>query len=307
VPMTAATDVFEQARAILRGARGVRVLENVSLRERTSLGVGGPARLLLVPEDAEALGRVLARFAEAAIPFDYLGAGSNLLVGDAGPPFVVVSSEGLDAEPVIEGAAVRVGAGCSVPRLVKRLRRAGLAGLEFAEGIPGSAGGCLRMNAGWHEGSFGQAVASFTAVSRRGIVEEVKAGPETFVYRGCPGLGDRFAAAVTLRLTPDDPAAIEARIRAYHDHRVRTQPTGARNAGCIFKNPPGDHAGRLIDSCGLKGLAVGGAAVSEVHANFILNRGGATCEEVRRLIEAVRGAVAAKTGVTLEPEVIQWV
>jgi len=303
--MVAAKDWVAEAEAIVRES-AVRVLRDVPLRTRTSLGVGGPARLLLVPEHAEDLAPVLRRLAEAALPFEFLGAGSNLLVADAGPSFVVVSSEGLNAEPVIEKEIVRVGAGYAVPRLVKRAAAAGLSGIEFAEGIPGSVGGCIRMNAGWHEGMFGNAVVSFTAVSRQGLVEEIRTAPGSFEYRRSPAVGDRFVAAATLRLPPDDKDRIRERMRAYHDHRVATQPTGAKNAGCIFKNPPGGHAGRLIDESGLKGLAVGRAVVSEVHANFIVNRGGATCDEVAALIEKVREEVSRRTGAVLETEVIVW-
>jgi len=310
--MTAARAWVGDAGRIVQAIPGVRLLRDVPLRSRTAFGIGGPAPLVVEPEGAdpgaaaEALARVLAGLGAAGMPLDYLGGGSNLLVADEGPSFVIIATEGLDADPRIEREVVRVGAGYSVPKLVKRLTRAGLAGLEFAEGIPGSVGGCVRMNAGWHEGAFGGAVVSLTVVSRQGIVEEVAAGPATFAYRASPGLGGRLVVAATLRLTPDDPARIDERVREYHDHRVRTQPTGARNAGCVFKNPAGDHAGRLIDAAGLKGLAAGRAVVSDVHANFIVNRGGATCADVLRLIDAVREAVFKKTGVTLEQEVILW-
>lgn len=301
----AANDWVREAEAIL-GRRSMRVLRDVPMRARTSLGVGGPARLFLVPEDAEGLAALLREFASAGVPCDFLGAGSNLLVADEGPSFLVISTEALGGEPRIDRDTARAGAGYSVPKLVKALARAGLSGLEFAEGIPGSVGGCLRMNAGWHEGAFGRAVECFTAISRQGLVEEVRTTPGSFAYRSSPGLGDRCVVAATLRLTPDDPARINERIREYRNHRVRTQPTGAKNAGCIFKNPPGDHAGRLIEACGLKGLAVGRAVVSDVHANFIVNRGGATCRDVQELIETVREAVLKRQAVTLEPEVIRW-
>lgn len=294
-----------EAEAILKEGR-VPVERDVPLSRRTSFGVGGPAPLVLLPEDAGSLAEVLGRFTEAGVPFDYLGAGSNLLVADAGPSFVVVSTERLAAPPVIEKETLRVGSGFSVPKLVKRAATAGLSGLEFAEGIPASVGGAIKMNAGWHEGMFGQAVVSFTAVSRDGRVEEVRAGPGTFAYRRSPGLGDRCVAAATLRLAPDDPGRIMARVREYREHRTRTQPTGVKNAGCVFKNPEGDHAGRLIDVCGLKGEAAGRAEVSDVHANFILNRGGATCADILALIDRVRDAVLKETGVTLEREVILW-
>ncbi len=294
------------AEAILKESAGVRVLENVPMRSRTSLGVGGPARFFVVPEEAAALAALLKRLTEAEVPFEFLGAGSNLLVADGGPPFVVIASEGLAAEPRIDREIVRVESGYSAPKLVKRLARSGLAGLEFAEGIPGSVGGCVRMNAGWHEGAFGGAVESVTVISRDGRIEEVRSGPGTFAYRSSPGLGDRFVAAATLRLSPDDPARVAERVRSYHDRRVRTQPTGARNAGCIFRNPEGDHAGRLIDAAGLKGRSAGAAIVSDVHANFIINRGGATFSDVMSLIETVRDAVLRESGVTLDREVIVW-
>jgi UDP-N-acetylmuramate dehydrogenase len=303
--MVAAKDWVAEAEEILRES-SVRVLRDVPLRTRTSLGVGGPARILLVPERPEDLAQVMRRLAEDGVPFDFLGAGSNLLVADEGPSFVVISSEGLNEAPVFEKETVRAGAGYALPRLAKRAASAGLSGIEFAEGIPGSVGGSLRMNAGWHEGMLGNAVASFTAISRQGRIDEVKAGPGSFEYRKSPGLGDRFVASATLRLRPDDPERIRERMRAFHDHRVSTQPTGAKNAGCIFKNPPGGHAGRLIDESGLKGLAVGRAVVSDVHANFIVNRGGATFAEVAALIDRVRDEVGRRTGTTLETEVIVW-
>ncbi len=305
--MTARAHWVDEARAALREERsGLRVLEDVPLSGRTYLGVGGPAPVFIAPENTEGLARALARLSGAGIPFDYLGAGSNLLVTDQGPSFVVIASESLADEPVIEGEKVRVGAGILLPRLAKRLQKACLSGLEFAEGIPGSVGGSVRMNAGWHEGEIGRLVTSITTVSRTGHIEEIAAGPETFAYRSSPGLGDRFAASVTLKLLPDDPARIEERMRGYRDHRVGTQPTGARNAGCIFKNPPGDHAGRLIEACGLKGRASGRAAVSDIHANFIINKGGATYKEIATLIEDVRESVLKQTGVELEQEVRSW-
>ena len=305
MPMTAVKHWVTEAEAILRESP-VRVLRDVPLRTRTSLGVGGEAPLLLAPARPEELAPVMELLFQAGVPFDFLGAGSNLLVADEGPSFVVISSESLQEEPRIEGDKVLAGAGYPVPRLVKRAAAAGLSGIEFAEGIPGSVGGCVRMNAGWHEGMFGNAVASLTAITRQGGIEELAAGAGTFAYRRSPGVGDRFIAAATLRLLPDDPARVRERMRTYHDHRVSTQPTGAKNAGCIFKNPEEGHAGRLIDQSSLKGTAVGRAVVSDVHANFIVNRGGATFRDVLLLIDRVRDEVSKKTGITLETEVIVW-
>ena len=305
--MTARKSWIEETRDLLgEGGPGLRVLHDVPLSGRTYLGVGGPAPMFLIPGDPEALAKALERLTDAGIPFDYLGAGSNLLVADEGPSFVVVASEALTGEPVIRKEKVTIGAGFPVPRLAQRLQKAGLSGLEFAEGIPGSLGGSVRMNAGWHEGEIGRRVASVTAISRRGLIREIATAPDTFSYRSSPGLDNQFIAAATLTLVPDDPKAIEKRMRAYRDHRVASQPTGARNAGCIFKNPPGDHAGRLIEACGLKGRSIGQTSVSEIHANFIINHGGATFREVAALIDVVRETVLAQTGVTLEQEVRRW-
>ncbi len=162
------------------------------------------------------------------------------------------------------------------------------------------------MNAGWHEGEIGKCVISVVTVTPGGAIEELPATPEMFAYRSSPGLQDRFVVSATLKLESDDPKAIAARMRGYRDHRVNSQPTGARNAGCIFKNPPGDYAGRLIEACGLKGRAVGGAVVSETHANFIINRGGATFGDVATLIDTIRAEVLAQTGIELETEVRRW-
>jgi UDP-N-acetylmuramate dehydrogenase len=297
---------IDTAAQVLEDLAGIGLERDVPLAARTYIGVGGNAPILLAPESPESLARALGRLAGAGVPFDFLGAGSNLLVADAGPSFVVVSSERLAGEPRITGDLVRAGAGYSLPRLVTRLQKAGLGGLEFAEGIPGSVGGAARMNAGWHEGEFGARVVSLVVVGRGGRVETITARPGTFAYRRSPGLGDRFVAEATLRLEPGDPLLIADRMRGYRDHRVRTQPAGERNAGCMFKNPPGDHAGRLIDACGLKGLTVGRAQVSEVHANFFINLGGAACRDVVALLDRTRDEVLRRAGVTLEPEVILW-
>ena len=280
---------------------------DVPLAARTYIGVGGPARVYLAPRDVEALALALGRLHAAGVRFDYLGAGSNLLVADEGPSFAVVSCERMAGEPILADGVARVGAGLGVPRLAQRLQKAGLSGLEFAEGIPGSVGGAVRMNAGWHEKAFGDCVASLTTVTRDGHVETITAGPGTFAYRTSPGVGDRCVAEATLRLLPEDPARIAGSMRHFRDHRVHTQPTGERNAGCMFKNPTGDHAGRLIDASGLKGTAVGQAQVSEVHANFFINRGGATCRDVRALMDQVRESVRRCSGVSLDPEVVLWI
>ena len=296
----------DEAAAALEGLPGIGLERDVPLAAHTYIGVGGQAPVFLAPASVEALAAAVARLQIAGVRFDLLGAGSNLLVADEGPSFVVIATTRLSGEPRIEGDTAVVAAGFPVPRLVNRLQRAGLAGLEFAEGIPGSVGGAVRMNAGWHEGEFGNAVASLVVVGRDGAIDTVAAGPGTFAYRRSPGVGDRIVAEATLRLSPDDPGRIAETMRGFRDHRVRTQPAGERNAGCMFMNPPGDHAGRLLDLCGLKGWTVGRAQVSPVHANFFVNLGGATFKDVALLMDKARDEVARRAGLTLEPEVILW-
>ena len=296
----------EEAVMALEGRAGVGLLRDIPLSEHTYIGIGGEAKVLIEPDTIEDLAWAIARMHEHGIPFDVLGAGSNLLVADEGPSFVVISCAGLGEMPLLRGEMVRASAGFSVPRLTQRLQKAGLAGLEFAEGIPGSVGGAVRMNAGWHEGEFGTHVRSLHVVTRQGEIESVTCSRGFFAYRKSPGLGDRVVAEATLALTPDDPARIAERMRGFRDHRVKTQPAGERNAGCMFKNPEGDHAGRLIDTCGLKGTRVGDVEVSAIHANFFINLGHAQAKDVRALLEQVREAVKQKTGVTLESEVVTW-
>jgi UDP-N-acetylmuramate dehydrogenase len=296
---------WEEAEEALAGRPSAGLERDVPTAPRTYIGIGGRAPVFLAPHTVDDLSWAVTRLHEAGIGFDVLGAGSNLIVADEGPSFAVVSTERLTA-CTIEGEEVRAGAGLSQPRLAQRAQKAGLAGLEFAEGIPGSVGGAVRMNAGWHDEEFGPRVQSLLAVNRRGDIETLPNSPGFFEYRKSPGLGDRVVAEVRLRLTPDDPARIAARMRGFRDHRVRTQPTGERNAGCMFKNPANDYAGRLIETSGLKGRQLGAVEVSKVHANFFINRGGATCADVLRLLDQVRDEVLRRTGVTLQPEVMVW-
>jgi UDP-N-acetylmuramate dehydrogenase len=296
---------YEEAEAALAGRPGIGLLRDAPLGSRTYIGIGGVARVFLAPATVDDLAWAVARLDAAGVGFDVLGAGSNLVVADEGPSFAVVSAERLEA-CVLEGEEMRAGAGLSQPRLAQRAQKAGLSGVEFAEGIPGSVGGAMRMNAGWHDEEFGPRVVSLLTVDRRGAVETLPVAPGFFEYRRSPGLGDRIVVEARLRLRPDDPARIRARMRGFRDQRVRTQPVGKRNAGCMFKNPANDYAGRLIEACGLKGRRFGGVEVSREHANFFVNRGDATCAEVLALLDEVRDEVRRRTGVSLQPEVMVW-
>jgi UDP-N-acetylmuramate dehydrogenase len=233
----------------------------------------------------------------------FLGQGSNVLVGDRGIRGVVVKiGKGVDRVEM-EGTRLTAEAGAGLPSLALRTARGGLAGLEFAAGIPASVGGGAVMNAGAHGHAMAEIVETADVLTPDGErrLDRAAMGWEyrTTAIQGQPWV----VASVTLALQPGDPAAIRQRLEAWLAHRGATQPIGPPSSGCIFRNPPGDHAGRLIDLAGGKGLTVGAACVSEVHANYIINQGGATAADVRALADQIRARVAERTGITLDLEV----
>jgi UDP-N-acetylmuramate dehydrogenase len=232
-----------------------------------------------------------------------LGAGSNLLVGDGGIRGVVVKlgagfrHVGWTAVGVTAGAAVQVG------KLARAAVERGLSGLEFAEGIPGTVGGVVVMNAGAYGGEVGSTVVSVDGVTADGRLETLAGERLDFGYRRSGLPADFLVTAVTFRLSAAHPEAIARRLAEIRDHRVASQPQGTANAGSIFKNPPGHAAGRLIEAAGLKGRRVGGAHISERHANFIVNDGGARATDVQALMAEAQRAVWEQSGVWLEPEI----
>ena len=276
------------------------------LGPHTTMGVGGPAPGFLEPRTAQELSALLREMTAAAVPFRILGAGSNLIVDDAGVASAVVTTSGLTAEPVRRGETVRAEAGVLLPRLVRVMATLGLGGFEFLEGIPGSVGGAVFMNAGAGGRWIGDVVSEVEICSPTGELSRRTPAPADFGYRRSfvsdAGL---IVAAATLKGVAGDPEAIRERIRDSRAYRVATQPLSERSSGCVFKNPPGDSAGALLDRLNVKGTAVGGAVVSERHANFIVNRGG-TGEDVLRLVDLVRERVRRDSGVELALEVIVW-
>ncbi len=295
----------EKAGEILEASR-VPYERSFPLSRLTSLGVGGPADFLLRPVEVPSLAQALEALTDEGIPVVFLGAGSNLLVDDAGFRGVVTCLADLSAEPEVAGATIRAEAGVRLPSLVSRLTRAGLSGLEWAEGVPGSVGGSVRMNAGAFQESMQSCVREVTLLDRHGRVDRRKVTSADFVYRGAPFVGDRVVVDALFELTPRPPKEIEEIIRPFREHRRRTQPQGVRSSGCIWKNPPGSHAGRLIQEAGLKGTVQGGAKISEVHGNFIVNTGGATFVDVMSLADRIRETVLKTHSVTLEMEVVVW-
>jgi UDP-N-acetylmuramate dehydrogenase len=276
------------------------------LARLTTLGVGGPADLLARPAAVEPVAQALDRLTRAGIPFAFLGAGSNLIVSDAGYRGLVFCFADATGELEVRETRVRASAGWRLPSLVARLTRAGLSGLEWAEGIPGTVGGAVRMNAGAFRDSMQSSVREVTLVGRSGSVERRAVTPADFAYRSAPFVGEAAVAEAVFQLTPRSPAEIEEILRPIREYRKRTQPQGVRSSGCIWKNPPGSAAGRLIQEAGLKGTVRGGARISEVHGNFIVNTGGATFDDVMALADRIREKVLRDFGVELELEVEVW-
>jgi UDP-N-acetylmuramate dehydrogenase len=282
---------------------GVAVQEDAPLAARTTLRVGGPARFLAEVADAGALARVLRFAALEKLPVLLLGKGSNLLVPDGGFAGVVLVLGGAFRTTRIDGTEIIAGGGVSLMALAVAAKGAGLSGVENVSGIPSSVGGAVRINAGSYGSEIFDVLVSATLVSRAGATRVVPAAEIPHGYRWtalCDG--DDVVAEARLRLTPKSPAEIAARMSEVAAKRRYALPKGP-NAGSIFKNPPGLFAGKLLEACGLKGRRVGGAEVSTVHANVIVNMGGATAEDVKRLMEEMRTAVRERFGVELQREI----
>lgn len=275
------------------------------LARRTTLRVGGPADLYVEPPSESALGTVLELTQLRGIPWFVLGRGSNLLIRDGGIRGVVISLQAPAFTTVQILPENRLGAGAGVPlkTLANTARQAGLTGLEFLEGIPGNLGGALRMNAGAMGHWTFDVVHSFRCLDRSGKIHELTAAQAGAHYRGCPMLRNHIALSAVLQGTPADRTAIDERMSSSNTKRWSSQPRQP-SAGCTFKNPtPETPAGRLIDELGLKGTRIGGAMVSDVHANFFVNLGGATATDVLRLIDLIKARVREARGIELETEV----
>lgn len=273
------------------------------MARRTTLRVGGPADVLVEPRDEADLAKVVAGCSRAGVSLTVVGRGSNLLIRDGGIRGVVVSLT-QPAFGVIEvrGTRLHCGAGVRLNAVSIEARRNGFSGLEFLEGIPGSVGGALRMNAGAMGSATFEVVQSVRLMERDGMVREVPASEMAPRYRSCPLLRERIALGAVLVGNPGISEAVRERMEAYSRKRWESQPTQP-SAGCIFKNPTVAPAGKLVDELGLKGLRVGAAAVSAIHGNFIVNEGGATATDVLTLIEKVRSLVFEARQVALETEV----
>jgi UDP-N-acetylmuramate dehydrogenase len=287
--------------ARLPPARG-RLTADAPVGRQTWFAVGGPAEILFRPADADDLADFLAAL-PAGIPVTVIGVGSNLLVRDGGIPGVTIRLGRGFAEIAAQGEEVRAGAGALDLNVALQAAEAGIAGLEFLSGVPGTIGGGLRMNAGAYGSEIKDVLVAATAVDRDGRRRSLARAEMELSYRHCGVAADWIFVAARLAGRRDEPAAIARRIDEIKSTREAAQPIRAHTGGSTFKNPPGDSAWRLIDLAGCRGLARGGAMVSEKHANFLINTGTASAADLEGLGEEVRRRVHEKSGVLLEWEI----
>jgi UDP-N-acetylmuramate dehydrogenase len=282
---------------------GIPYRENEPFSRHTSMGVGGPAAVMAFPRTGEELRAGLKLRKELGVPHRVLGGGSNLVVVDEGLDELIVNTSEMRRVEISEGEVLAEG-GANMIRTVVRCCREGLRGLESAVGIPGSIGGAAVMNAGAYGFSISDVLRDIVVFDEGG---EKTAPPEgwRFHYRGSSIPEGSAVASITVGLTPEDPHVLQEETRELQMQRVRSQPPG-RNAGCVFKNPPGTSAGKIIDELGLKGIRRGGAVVSERHANFVVNEKEATAKDILEILELVEERVLSETGLELEREVRVW-
>ena len=282
-------------------AIGGRLRLGEPMRRHTSWRVGGPADRFYLPGTLEDLQAFLQHFATA--PITWLGLGSNVLVRDGGLRGTVIClANTLDAITLDASGLVHAGAGAGAVKIAHFAAKAGLAGAEFLAGIPGTLGGCLTMNAGANDGDTWSLVEWAEVLHPDGRVQRLSRSEFQVGYREVQGQGAACFIAAGLRLSPEDSDIVLRRLRAWQERRAATQPLEWPSCGSVFRNPPGDHAARLIEAAELKGLRYGDAEVSTQHANFIINRGAARAEEIEALVANVQREVRNRFGVELQPE-----
>ncbi|NVO12602.1 MAG: UDP-N-acetylmuramate dehydrogenase [Rhodoplanes sp.] len=295
-------DLLPALREKMPTLRG-RLTANEPLAPITWFRVGGPAQVMFVPADEDDLAYLLARL-PADLPVTMLGLGSNLIVRDGGVPGVVMRlGRGFSEITVEPGHRIRAGTAVPDVKMARAAQEAGIAGLAFFRGIPGSVGGALRMNGGAYGGETKDVLVEARGVDRQGHVR-VFANPDmNYSYRHCGVAEDVIFTSALFQGTPGDPAEIAAAMDKITESREATQPIKSRTGGSTFKNPPGQKAWQLIDAAGCRGLVVGDAQVSELHCNFLINRGNATAADIETLGETVRRRVKETSGVELDWEI----
>jgi UDP-N-acetylenolpyruvoylglucosamine reductase len=304
--MTLTADILEMQSQKQDGLAGrvspaTVIRHDEPLAKHTTLRVGGPAELFVEPSNEADLAGVLKFCNEQGTHFFILGRGSNLLVRDGGFRGVVISLSRFDKIEIV-GERLHCGAGAKLKNVAVEARRNSLSGVEFLEGIPGSVGGALRMNAGAMGGATFDAIESVRVMDFDGNFSEMTPGEMAVAYRQCAALKSHIAMSAIFKGKPEPREEIVKRMKAFSEKRWESQPA-APSAGCIFKNPAQVPAGKLMDELGLKGTRVGGAVVSAEHGNFIINDGSATAAEVLKLIEILKAKVKAERGIELQTEV----
>jgi UDP-N-acetylmuramate dehydrogenase len=295
-------DIVPDLKSCMPKLRG-RLLPNQQLAELTWFRVGGPAQVLFMPEDEADLAYFLAHL-PAECPVTVIGLGSNLIVRDGGVPGVVIRlGRGFGEVKVEAGARIRAGAAVPDVKVSRAAQEAGIAGLAFFRGIPGAIGGALRMNGGAYGRETKDALVEARGVDRGGHVHIFSNGDMHYTYRHCGAPRDVIFTEALFQGASGDPAQIAAEMDKITESREATQPIKSRTGGSTFKNPPGRKAWQLIDAAGCRGLKLGGAQVSDMHCNFLINLGGATAAEIESLGEAVKARVKANSGVELEWEI----
>ncbi len=280
--------------------------ETVCLAPYTSFKIGGNCPLMVNPNCVDCLKELVTEFSAEKTEFRVLGKGSNLLVSDKGVSVPVISLAAMN-KAAIDGERVLCGAGASLIGLCRLAEENSLSGLEFAYGIPGSVGGAVYMNAGAYGGEMKDVIQKCTYVDSEGRLIPIDASDMELSYRHSFFSGkNNIIAEIELVMKRGDRNIIRGKMEEHMNARKEKQPLEYPSAGSTFKRPEGNYAGRLIENAGLKGFSVGGAQVSEKHCGFIVNKGGASFEDVMNLIEAVREKVSESSGVILEPEVVVW-
>jgi UDP-N-acetylmuramate dehydrogenase len=294
-------DITARLAADMPKLRG-RLIPNQKLSDVTWFRVGGPAQVLFSPADEEDLAYFLSKLSPE-IPVTVIGLGSNLLVRDGGVEGVVIRLARGFNEVTVEGNLVKTGTAVPDEKVSRAAADAGLAGLAFYRGVPGAIGGALRMNAGAYGRETKDALLEARAVDRKGNLHVLKNSDFGYSYRHSDAPKDFIFTQAIYQGEPGDPAKISAEMEEITERRESTQPIKSRTGGSTFKNPPGHKSWQLIDAAGCRGLVVGGAQVSDLHCNFLLNLGAATAKDIETLGETVREKVQAQSGVTLEWEI----
>ena len=294
-------DITPDLKAKMPALRG-RLLPNQSLAELTWFRVGGPAQVLFMPDHEDDLAYFLMHLA-GEIPVTVVGLGSNLIVRDGGVPGAVIRLGRGFGDTAIESERVRAGAAVPDVKVARVAQEAGIAGLAFLRGIPGAIGGALRMNGGAYGGETKDVLVEARAVDRKGNVAVWRNADMHYSYRHCGAPEDLIFTQALFQGRPGDRAQIAAEMDKITGSREATQPIKSRTGGSTFKNPPGHKAWQLIDAAGCRGLVVGDAQVSEMHCNFLINRGNASAADIETLGETVRMRVKENSGVELEWEI----